>query len=154
MNIDDLCNTETILKGNNFLDMMEETHSQFYANWVYELRNMDYERISISPEDIVHNQTYLYNSLPLKQAIRACRNMYTYELAKITIEISDPVVMTVQKRLSSTFSEQLGVVGKDLLLIWHGIPYRHDTFRRNYWAVHWNEHNKHDRGILLDNEGR
>ena len=111
MNIDDLCNTETVLRGNNFLDTMEKTHSQFYVNWVHELFNMDDEKIFIRREDFLNNQTYLYGSLPLEQAIRACKNMYTYELAKITIEISDPVVMTVQKRISSTFSEQLGVVG-------------------------------------------
>ena len=90
---------------------MEKTHSQFYVNWVHELFNMDDEKIFIRREDFLYNQTYLYGSLPLEQAIRACKNMYTYELAKITIEISDPVVMTVQKRISSTFSEQLGVVG-------------------------------------------
>ena len=90
---------------------MEKTHSQFYANWVHELFNMDDEKIFIRREDFLYNQTYLYGSLPLEQAIRACKNMYTYELAKITIEISDPVVMTIQKRISSTFSEQLGVVG-------------------------------------------
>ena len=112
MNIDDLCNTETVLWGNNMLDMMEKTHSQFFANWVHELFTMDAEKIFIRREDFINNQTYLYGSLPLEQAIRACKSMYTYELAKITVEISDPVVMTVQKRISSTFSEQLGVVGR------------------------------------------
>ena len=112
MNIEDLCTKMTILRGNNFLTMLEQTHSQFYANWIHQLMRMDAERISIGPEEVSNNQTYLYNSLPLEQAEKACKNMYTYELAKITIQISDPVVMTVQKRVSSTFSERLGVVGR------------------------------------------
>ena len=112
MNIDDLCSTETVQWGNNFLDTMEKTHSQFYADWVHQLYKMDTEKISLKREYITNNETVLYGSLPLEQAIRACKDMYTYELAKITIEISDPVVTTIQQRVSSTFSEQLGVVGK------------------------------------------
>ena len=77
---------------------------------------MDDEKIFIRREDFINNETYLYGGLPMEQAIRACKKMYTYELAKITVEISEPVVMTVQKRISSTFPEQLGVVG-----IFHGI---------------------------------
>ena len=112
MNIDDLCSTETIQWGNKFLDAMEKAHSQFYADWVHQLYKMDTEKISLKREYITNNETVLYGSLPLEQAIRACKDMYTYELAKITIEISDPVVTTIQQRVSSTFSEQLGVVGK------------------------------------------
>ena len=112
MNIEDLCSTETITGGNNMLDRMENTRSQFYANWANELYNMETGKIFLRRGDFIYNETYLYGSLPLEQAIRACKNMYTYELAKVTIEISDPVVMTVQKRMSSTFPEQLGVVGK------------------------------------------
>ena len=112
MNIDDLCSTETVQWGNKFQDNMKKTHSQFYADWVPQLYNMDAEKISLKSEYITNNETVLYGSLPLEQAIRACKDMYTYELAKITIQISDPVVTTIQKRVSSTFSEQLGVVGK------------------------------------------
>ena len=112
MNIDDLCSTETVQWGNKFLDTMEKAHSQFYADWVHQFYNMDYEKISLKRTYITNNETLLYGSLPLEQAIRACKDMYTYELAKITIQISDPVVTTIQKKVSSTFSEQLGVVGK------------------------------------------
>ena len=112
MNIDDLCSTETVQWGNNFLDAMEKTHSQFYADWVHQFYKMDAEKISLKEEYITNNETDLYGSLPLEQAIRACKDMYTYELAKITIEISDPRITTIQQRVSSTFSEQLGVVGK------------------------------------------
>ena len=115
MNNDDLCSTEMVTSirwGNNFLKMMEKTHSQFYADWVHQLYKMDAEKISLKEEYITNNETDLYGSLPLEQAIRACKDMYTYELAKITIEISDPRITTIQQRVSSTFSEQLGVVGK------------------------------------------
>ena len=87
-----------------------KNHSPFFAHWVAQFKWAN-ERIFIRPEDVYFSQTNLYNSLPLDEAVKACRNMYTYELAKVTIQISDPVVMTVEKRVSSTFAEHLGVVG-------------------------------------------
>ena len=111
MNIMDLCEKSTIASGNNFFNRWGQTHSPFFAHWVPQLMNLGNERIFIRPEDVYNNQTYLYNGLPLDQAVKACRDMYTYELAKVTLQISDPVVMTVEKRVSSTFAEQLGVVG-------------------------------------------
>ena len=111
--------------------------------------NLATERISIRPEEFYNNQTLLYNGLPMEQAIKACRYMYTHELAKVTIQISDPVVMTIGKRVSSTFSGQLGVVGKCEIYN-SGKINNHGIFRWNYWAVHWNEHYKHNRGSLLD----
>ena len=115
LNIEDLCNTQTILRGNNFLNMLQQTHSQFYANWFYLLSRKSKETIYLSPLEVTYNQTDLYYGLPLEQAIRACRNMYMYELAKVTVEIADPVVITIQRRVSSTLSEYVGVVGKHMV---------------------------------------
>ena len=116
LNIDDLCDSRTILRGNNFLNMLEQTHSQFYANWFYHLLRMSKETIYISPMEVTRNQTDLYYGLPMEQAIKACKNMYMYELAKVTVEIADPVVITIQKRVSSTLSEYVGVVGKHVVM--------------------------------------
>ena len=131
MNIDELCEMSTITRGNNFLKRWGQNHSPFFAHWVAQFKWAN-ERIFIRPEDVYFSQTNLYNSLPLDEAVKACKNMYTYELAKVTIQISDPVVMTVEKRVSSTFAEQLGVVGmpENLVLFLIAGP-----INSNMWTV-------------------
>ena len=49
--------------------------------------------------------------LPTDEAVKVCKFRYTHELAKVSVYISDPTVMSIKKDVKSTFSDQLGVVG-------------------------------------------
>ena len=41
-----------------------------------------------------------------------CKSKYENEVVKLNVQIADPSVMVVEKGVSSTFADQLGVVGK------------------------------------------
>ena len=45
-----------------------------------------------------------------------CKSKYENEVVKLNVQIADPSVMVVEKGVSSTFADQLGVVGKHVTL--------------------------------------
>ena len=41
-----------------------------------------------------------------------CKSIYANEVVKLTIQITDPSVMVIEKDVSATFTDMLGIVGK------------------------------------------
>ena len=52
------------------------------------------------------------NGLPEDDAREMCKTMYRESIAKVSLEILDPKVLQIKKDVRTTFSDQLGVVGK------------------------------------------
>ena len=46
-----------------------------------------------------------------------CKTFYTESIAKVTLEILQPMVLQVKKDVRATFTERLGVAGKQKLFI-------------------------------------
>ena len=53
---------------------------------------------------------FLYG-LPLKDAKKMCKTFYKESIAKVTLEILQPMVLQVKKDVRATFTERLGVAG-------------------------------------------
>ena len=53
-----------------------------------------------------------FNSLPAEDGQSICKSLYSNEVVKLTIQIADPNVMEIQKDVSVTFPDMLGIVGK------------------------------------------
>ena len=56
-----------------------------------------------------------YYGLPKEDAKEMCKTVYKETIAKVTIEILDPMVLQIKKDVSSTFTSRLGVVGMNRL---------------------------------------
>ena len=50
--------------------------------------------------------------LPLEDAKKMCKIFYKENMAKVTLEILEPMVMQVKKDVRTTFTERLGVAGR------------------------------------------
>ena len=50
--------------------------------------------------------------LPKTEALRVCKEMYKNEVIKLTLQISDPVAMQLNKNMKATFMDQIGTVGE------------------------------------------
>ncbi len=50
--------------------------------------------------------------LPTSEEDAVCRAKFSNEVAKLTILISDPNVMTIKRNIKNRFPDQVGVVGK------------------------------------------
>ena len=53
-------------------------------------------------------------TFPIIQSV--CKSKYENEVVKLNVQIADPSVMVVEKAVSSTFADHLGVVGKTSIL--------------------------------------
>ena len=65
----------------------------------------------IPPTDRCSGQTFNYN-LPGEETDSVCQSIFANEVVKLTVQIADPSVMVIEKDVSATFSDMLGIVGK------------------------------------------
>ena len=49
---------------------------------------------------------------PRKEADSLCKARYAEEVVKLTVQIAEPTVMMIEKDVSATFSDMLGIIGK------------------------------------------
>ena len=50
--------------------------------------------------------------LPKSEVIRVCREMYKKDVIKLTLQISDPVAMQLNRNMKAAFMDQIGTVGE------------------------------------------
>ena len=63
----------------------------------------------------LHPQTDTWSfvyGLPKADAAEVCKAMYRENIAKVTVEIMAPDVLQIKKDIKTTFTQQLGVIGK------------------------------------------
>ena len=63
------------------------------------------------PTDRCTEQDFVY-SLPNGEGRSICKSLYSNEVVKLTIQITDPSVMVIEKDVSATFTDMLGIIGK------------------------------------------
>ena len=56
--------------------------------------------------------TSFWYGIPKDEVKSVCRSIYANEMVKLTVQIADPTVMVIEKDVSATFTDHLGVVGK------------------------------------------
>ena len=50
--------------------------------------------------------------LPRSEALKVCKLMYKNDVIKLSLQISDPVAMQLNKNMKAAFMDQVGTVGK------------------------------------------
>ena len=65
----------------------------------------------------VINKDYIYGmpfkyGLPKMEVEKVCRQMYQKDVVKLTLQIMDPKTTRINKFLTTSFGEMLGVIGK------------------------------------------
>ena len=87
-----------------------------------------------------------YYGLPKEDAKEMCKTVYKETIAKVTIEILDPMVLQIKKDVSSTFTSRLGVVGMNLfssfmyaMIFSCALSF---ILRRDIGALHWGQHSQ------------
>ena len=51
------------------------------------------------------------HGLPWDAADSVCKSRYSEEVVKLAVQIAEPTVMTIEKDVSATFTDQLGTIG-------------------------------------------
>ena len=74
----------------------------------------DYE---IPEHRIIDGEEKFYYALPETEVISVCRSRMRNEVVKLTVQIAEPSVMRIEKDVSSTFTEQLGVIGNKKMFL-------------------------------------
>ena len=88
--------------------------------------------------------TYYYG-LPEEDAKEMCKTVYKEMIAKVTIEILDPMVLQIKKDVSSTFTSRLGVVGvKYLFAFTFTVMFQITSLypRWDPWALYRGQHSQ------------
>ena len=75
--------------------------------------------------------------LPKSEVLKVCKEMYKKEVVKLTLQISDPVAMQLNKNMKVSLVDQIGTFGKSeknnlsifsiQLLV---------NYRWNHWSIH------------------
>ena len=55
--------------------------------------------------------------LPKSEVLKVCKEMYKNDVIKLTLQISDPVAMQLNKNMKATVMDQIGTVGKFQFII-------------------------------------
>ena len=50
--------------------------------------------------------------LPRTEALKVCKEMYKNDVIKLTLQISEPVAMELNKNMKATLMDKFGTVGK------------------------------------------
>ena len=60
--------------------------------------------------------THFSHNLPRDEGESLCKSLYSNEVVKLTVQIADPYVMVIEKDVSATFTDKLGIVGRIISL--------------------------------------
>ena len=76
----------------------------------------------IFPPDRCYNQEFYHNlpfnpDFPNGDGELVCKSIYGKEVVKVTVQITDPSVTVIEKDVSATFSDMLGIVGKLIYVV-------------------------------------
>ncbi len=118
MNLDELCSPYGNWKHINLaLSHWRRTHSPL-VHWLHQMQygpqsGQNRQRISkrllkLSKSAIAEKFIY---GLPMTEALRVCREMFSKSIAKLTIEFADANVMEIRKDIKTTFSDMLSAIG-------------------------------------------
>ena len=50
--------------------------------------------------------------LPRSEVLKVCKDMYKKDVVRLTLQISEPVAMQLNKNMKATFMDQVGTVGE------------------------------------------
>ena len=82
-----------------------------FSHWTRFAGAMGLDNYDIPPERCSNGTTFT-NGILNKERKSLCKSIYANEVVKLTIQITDPSVMVIQKDVSATFTDMLGIVGK------------------------------------------
>ena len=104
---DDLSNYDEIAIQN-----WKKTSSLLWSHWMPFVYKGGLKNYKIPTDPSRCRKQEFFNSLPSGEGTSICKSLYSNEVVKLTIQIADPNVMEIQKDVSVTFPDMLGIVGE------------------------------------------
>ena len=119
LNVDYLCNPPNKYDkrgANRVLEHWMKTSSPLWSYWgklfqnqlAEGLRGYTLPKTRCTPDSIPLRFSH---GLPWDEADSVCKSRYSEEVVKLTVQIAEPTVMTIEKDVSATFTDQLGTIG-------------------------------------------
>ena len=117
LNVDYLCsppNKYDKRGANRVLEHWMKTSSPLWSYWgklfqnAEGLRGYTLPKTRCTPVSIPLKFNY---GLPWDETDSMCKSIYSEEVVKLTVQIAEPTVMTIEKDVSATFTDQLGTIG-------------------------------------------
>ena len=120
LDIEELCDERNLESVQFAMQEWKKTNSPSNY-WRQKLRRLDYaDKLEAFNMDFIItsdakmipwlNPAYLVSGLPMKEALRVCKEMYSKNIAKVTIEIAADQVTMTNKDIGVTFPEQLAII--------------------------------------------
>ena len=99
-----------------------KTNSPLWSYWakiINENLKKEFDNYDLSERvnHISRHNKYFYFGLPIAETQSVCRTMMRNDVVKLTVQITEPSVMRIEKDVISTFTDQLGVIGNQILLV-------------------------------------
>lgn len=83
-----------------------------FNHWTPFAGAMGLSNYNIPPERCSRPGAMFTNGILNKERKSLCKSIYANEVVKLTIQITDPSVTVIEKDVSATFTDMLGIVGK------------------------------------------
>ena len=132
LDIDKLCGSSNFFDEsiNRMMKDWELTNSPFWTHWGNLIRDdfqfgesyaipSDREKTKcrwdnqgrVNPNDCYQRGTFYYH-LPEDEVKSVCKSRYKNDVVKLTLQISQPTVVKIEKDVSASFTDIIGVVGE------------------------------------------
>ena len=117
LDLDALCRSEEGI--DRVMKHWQDTHSPL-VYWTREMVLKMVENDGNKDDELLEeavNKDYVYGvpfkyGLPKLEVDKVCRKMYQNDVVKLTLQISAPKTTQMSKHYTTSFGEQLGVIGK------------------------------------------
>ena len=124
LDVDTLCNTYTNRETFDLaLSDWERTHSAA-AHFHRALNSHNYlaryEAMEL-PHSEMSGHATIGHGLPAAEADRICREAFSLDLARVSVQIADPKVTKIVKDVKISFYDQVGVLGTRCILLSNSI---------------------------------
>ena len=161
MNIDRLCKKWNYFHEDDIdrvFDHWEKTNSPMFNHWTRFAGAMGLDHYDIPPERCSKPGTTFTNGILNEERKSLCKSIYANEVVKLTIQITDPSVMVIEKDVSATFTDMLGIVGKfageKVLVIFILSTFLFFKQRWDNRSFHWPKPYQHSGDCILVVKGR
>lgn len=125
LNVDRICEVglpyslESPYIQHRVLSNWKKTNSYLWSHWAHFVEDGGLYDYELSTQRCVA-QGFIYN-LPWDEIESVCKSIYANEMVKLTVQITDPFVMVIDKDVSGNFFDMLGIVGKIRLCFHHTV---------------------------------
>ena len=117
LNVKKLCENRAWQNDHRVMSMWKKTNSPLWSHWANIFFGDDLQNYDLPPERCSAYSNWFHYNLPTDKGEAVCKSLYAKKVVKLTVQITDPYVMVIEKDVSATFSDMLGIIGNILSLL-------------------------------------